>query len=226
MKQCFFQRILGCFLLILSFLVGAQESISQHLAQDVFAKCQFAIQETAHLKLSENSSGDNERPHCFIGLMRPDNLFVDALTDIRIFGKALYAANRNSYDVGFSQDTNGKWAFAGTDLLLSSKMLKASFMQELSESETLLVGYQLIRGNIAQGGPITVPGIRILRIAPEFLVSVELNFQPTHYEKQNKDYKQLREAVSKELVDIVKSVQFAPGAAGPTVRPVISPINP
>ena len=55
------------------------------------------------------------------------------------------------------------------------------------------------------------------------MVSVELNFQPPYYEKQNKGYKQLREAVSQELVEIVKSVQATPGVPGPTVRASTAP---
>lgn len=224
MRSRYVQSALWGFLLGFSLLACAGEKGAKPLAPVAFDQCQFSIQKSHHLDMRTTSNGSGEDSYCAIHLGIPSGVFLEASASVIVSGKGLFEKDGN--DVGFSQDTNGKWAFAGTDLLLSSKMLKASFMQELSESETLLVGYQLIRGNIAQGGPITVPGIRILRIAPEFLVSVELNFQPTHYEQQNKGYKQLREAVSKELVDIVKSVQFAPGAAGPTVRPVISPINP
>lgn len=200
-------------------MVGAQEGDPRLFGQEYFAKCLLSIQETVHLKLGK-STGYADNPFCSIGLTFPNNLFIESRAPLFVSGKGGYKSSEG--EIGFKQDQNGKWAFNGTDLLLSSKMLKTSFTQKQSGSETLLVGYQLIRGNIAQGGPITVPGIRILRVTPEFVVSVELNFQPTHYEKQTKGYKQLREAVSKELVDIVKSVQLEPDAAGPTVRSFVS----
>lgn len=217
--QWFFQKALGCLLLSISLLAGAGEKGAKPLTMEAFGQCQFSIQETVHLKLKNTSNGSREYSYCSIYFDFPRGLISDAGISVFVFGKGLLESEGN--EVGFIQDKSGSWSFAGTDLLLSSKMLKTSFTQEQSGSETLLVGYQLIRGNIAQGGPITLPGIRILRITPEFVVSVELNFQPLHYEKQNKGYKQLREAVSKELVDIVKSVQLEPGTAGPTVRPLV-----
>ena len=223
MENRILRSVFGCLFLIASLMVGAQEGHQQPFQQEYFAKCQLSIQETGHLKHGK-STGCTDNPFCSIGLMFPNNLFIEPRASVFVFGKGLL--EREGNEVGFIQGKNGSWSFAGTDLLLSSKMLKTSFTQEQSGSETVLVGYQLIRGNIAQGGPITLPGIRILRITPEFVVSVELNFQPTHYEKQNKGYKQLREAVSKELVDVVKSVQLEPGTAGPTVRPAALPINP
>lgn len=179
--------------------------------------------ETMHAKVLENAGKSAEYAYCSIHPVLPSNTTVE-FPSIFIFGRGLYEREKLTHrsegetDNGFIQDDSGHWRFPGTNLLLNSKMLKTSFTEERNGAETLLVGQQLIKGNIAQGGPISVPGIRILRITPEFVVSVELNFQPLHYEKQNKGYKQLREAVSRELVDIVKSIQVTPGIPGPTVR--------
>jgi len=212
--------------LVCALLAGAREGHSEPLQQEVFAKCEFAIQRTEHLALRGNARGNHDRPTCFINFDLPYDLSPELSVSVFIFGPNVFDGDRWAYGIGFIQDSMGNWHFQGTDLLLDSKMLKTSFTEEHSGDETMLVGQQLIKGNIAQGGPISVPGIRILRITPEFVVSVELNFQPLHYEKQNKGYKQLREAVSKELVDVVKSVQLEPGTAGPTGPSVAFPINP
>jgi hypothetical protein len=213
---------LSFWILAFPFLGIAQESQSSNLGQMAFANCEFSIMETQHLKLGEESNGVNTRPNCFIALKPPNGLFIEASYDIRVIGAELFDSNRLALGVGFAQNAQS-WLFQGTDLLLSSKMIKTSFSEKHIGEETLLVGNQLIKGNITQGGPITVPGIRILRITPQFVVSVELNFQPLHYEKQTRGYKQLREAVSQELVDIVKSVQVTPGVSGPTVRSATTP---
>ena len=221
---CFLRIILGCWFLVVAMLVGAREAHSEpSLKQEVFAKCEFSIQKTAHLALAEKSKGIRDRPTCFIDFELPYQLSPELRASVFVFAPEIFYGDRWAYGKGFIQDSGGNWFFQGTDLLLSSKMLKTSFTEEHIGEETLLVGHQLIKGNVAQGGPITVPGIRILRITPQFVVSVELNFQPLHYEKQTKGYKQLREAVSQELVEIVKSVQITPGIPGPTVRSATTP---
>lgn len=202
---------------------GNSEEDAAPLKPNIFGLCQFSIMETMHAKVQENTGRSAEYAYCSIHPLLPKNITVE-FPSIFISGRGLYErekfAHRNEgeTDNGFIQDDNGRWSFLGTNILINSKMLKTSFTEERNGDETLLVGHQLIKGNIAQGGPISVPGIRILRITPEFVVSVDLNFQPLHYEKQNKGYKQLREAVSRELVDIVRSVQITPGVPGPTIR--------
>lgn len=213
-------------MLSVSLIAGAGEQEVRPLAQEAFGQCQFSIQKLVHLKLRETSYGSAEDSYCAINFDFPRGLISDAGITIFLFGKGLFELERRSEGQstsGFAQDDRGRWHFQGTELLLSPKMLKTSFTEERDGEETLLVGEQLIKGNISQGGPISVPGIRILRIAPQFVVSVDLNFQPLHYEKQNKGSKQLREAVSRELVDIVRSVQITPGVPGPTVRSKSAP---
>ncbi|WP_428828241.1 hypothetical protein ACLIKD_10220 [Azonexus sp. IMCC34842] len=201
---------------------GSSGHDTDQLAPEVFGACEFSILETMHLKLGKGS-GYSESPFCSIGLAFSGTLFIEARASVFVVRTEKYEANREGKGVGFVEDADSRWTFQGTDLLLDSKMLKTSFTEEHIGDETLLVGHQLIKGNIAQGGPITVPGIRILRITPEYVVSVELNFEPLHYEKQTKGYKQLREAVSQELVEIVKSVQITPGVSGPTARSATTP---
>ncbi len=212
-------RLVLCFgLLVFSCWSIAGMNLPAVLPQETFLKCTFSVEKSTHLVLKEDSGGSRNRPTCFLEFGLPHGLSPELGVSILIMGAEIFKGDRFSYGNGFAQGADGDWHFQGTELLLSPKMLKTSFTEEHNGDETLLVGLQLIKGNIAQGGPISVPGIRILRITPEFVVSVELNFQPLHYEKQNKGYKQLREAVSLELVDVVKSVQVTPGAKGPTVR--------
>jgi hypothetical protein len=206
-------------LLLFSQFLRSGEAGARSLSPVELGECHFSIREINNLRLANSSYGSTEGGYCWIGLKSLKRLHGDT-GDIAVLiqGKRWFDSNQDQGKSGFWRAQNGHWMFKGTELLLSPEMLNTSFTEERSGNETLLVGYQLIKGNIAQGGPISVPGIRILRITPEFVVSVELNFQPLHYEKQNKGYKQLREAVSRELVDIVRSVQFTPGAPGPTLR--------
>lgn len=220
--------LLCVFFLVVHVLAWASsEQDAAPLKPEAFGRCQFSVVQTGHAKIREGAGTSTEYVYCSIRLLLPLDI-TNEFARVSIIGVGLHERkkiareNQGETDNGFSQDDSGRWHFYGTDLLLDSKMLKTSFTEEHSGDETLLVGQQLIKGNIAQGGPISVPGIRILRITPEFVASVELNFQPLHYEKQNKGYKQLREAVSKELVEIVKSIQFEPGVAGPTVRPLVT----
>lgn len=219
--QRIFQTALVCFTLSVSLIASAGEKGASPLTIEAFGQCQFSIQKLVNLNLKDTSYGSAADSYCSIKFDFPRGLISDVGITVFVLGKGLFELERQnegqSYS-GFAQDDRGNWHFQGTELLLSPKMLKTSFTEEHHEDETLLVGNQLIKGNISQGGPISVPGIRILRITPEFVVSVELNFQPLHYEKQNKGYKQLREVVSRELEDIVKSVQVTPGVRGPTVR--------
>ena len=69
-----------------------------------------------------------------------------------------------------------------------------------------------------EGGPIELLGIRVLRLTPQYVVSVELNFDGPYYNQTAKGYKQLRKTVSRELVEIAKSVAPTPGQPGPSVR--------
>ncbi|MCX9154796.1 hypothetical protein OPU71_01510 [Niveibacterium sp. 24ML] len=126
-----------------------------------------------------------------------------------------------NYGLGFVRATGEReqWKFEGTsDLLLDSHILKRSFTQVQSGDETLLVGRQLLRGKMPNGGVTELPGIRILRIAPQFVISAQMNFQPMTGGLSVKAYQQRLDAVSQELIDIVKSIRPTPGQPGPTVR--------
>lgn len=221
--NCLLRLVLGFGLLVFSCWSPAGANSPSTLPQETFLKCTFSVEKSAHLVLKENSGGNRNRPTCFLEFGLPYGLSPELGVSVLIMGPEIFKGDRFSYGNGFIQGSDGDWRFQGTELLLSPKMLRTSFTEERNGDETLLVGQQLIKGNIAQGGPISVPGIRILRITPDFVVSVDLNFQPLHYEKQTKGYKQLREAVSQELVEIVKSVQITLGIPGPTVRSATTP---
>lgn len=217
-------RLVLCFgLLVFSCWSTAGINLPAALPQEIFLRCTFSVETPTHLVLKEDSGGSRNRPTCFLEFGLPHAISPELGVSILIMGIEIFKGDRFSYGNGFVQGSSGDWHFQGTELLLSPKILKTSFTEERNGDETLLVGHQLIKGNIAQGGPISVPGIRILRITQKFVVSVDLNFQPLHYEKQNKGYRQLREAVSRELVDIVRSVQITPGVPGPTVRSNYAP---
>ena len=218
----------ACFVFVHALAWGGGEQDSAPLIPDTFGRCQFAVSESKQARISDRVSRNGEYAYCSIHLSLPSDLSNESAT-LFVVGRGLFERENLEHQMqgttnnGFYHDDSRRWQFRGTDLLLASKMLKTSFSEEHIGEETLLVGNQLIKGNIAQGGPITVPGIRILRITPQFVVSVELNFQPLHYEKQTRGYKQLREVVSQELVEIVKSVQVTPGVSGPTVRSATTP---
>ncbi|WP_374603580.1 hypothetical protein [Niveibacterium sp.] len=129
--------------------------------------------------------------------------------------------NDDNYAVGFSRshEDPDEWRFEGTsDVLLESRIVKRSFNVQRDRDETLLVGHQRLRGKMPNGGITDLPGIRVLRLTPQFVISVEMNFEPMTSELSVKAYQQRYDAISRELVEMVKSLRPTPGRSGPTVR--------
>lgn len=213
---------LACGLLVGVIPVGAQGFDQKYSDQLVFSKCDFLTERTTHL-VREASKAYNDRRTCFISFSLPFGLSPELKMTIFVFGHDVFNGDRLSYGNGFIQNSKGQWFFRGTEFLIDPEILETSFTEERISGETLLVGHQLIKGKVSQGGPIVLPGIRILRITPLFVVSAELNFQPLHYEKQNLGYKQLREEVSKELVNVVKSIRHMSDAADLNLKPKTTP---
>jgi hypothetical protein len=218
----------GCVLLWQVSFANADQINTKPNANNPFDKCQFSIRETEHLKLKIGASwADSEQHTCVIETKQTNNNVLNPQPAIFIIGSDQYEAERTSGAiVGFIQGENGKWTFQGNAYwLLSPKFLKRTFTQDQTGGETLLVGKQIVRGsppNANKGGYMDLPATMILRITPEFVVSLEagFNFMPTAKPSFVKDYPQLYEAYNKELVEIVKSVQPAPGIAGPYVRAI------
>lgn len=220
------RRLLNCFLCMLTISTStpasADANSAARLPSEAFGQCQFSIVETEHVKLETASDGSSEYSYCDVSLSIPSGLSGEPL-DISILDRGVHESKLEAKmkdgltENGFVSGKNGTWLFLGTEFLLPpSKMLSTSLIDENIDGETILVGHQLLRGYISQGGPIRVPGIRILRITPVFTIRVSLNFHSIDSERPMR--KRLREAVSKELVDVIKSVQYRPGLKGPTVR--------
>ena len=189
----------------------------ENLTEDAFAKCQFSIHPTHNLTISEKWHGYREDLFCSIEIDHPDNLFLESTAKISIFSneKISDAAEQ----LGFKKDLTGKWYYQGNSpFLINPQIIKKSFSQKITDEEILLVGQQLTKGYVSQGGPITSPGIQILRITKNFLVTIDLNFQDTSYEKKVAGYKQLRELITKELIDLVNSLKFEPKATMPLIK--------
>lgn len=201
---------------------SADATTATRLPSESFGQCQFSIVETEHIKLEAASDGSSEYSYCQISLSIPSDLSGEPL-DVTILDRGQHESKMAAKmkdgmtENGFIQEANSEWRFLGTEFLLPpTKMLSTDLIVEKINDETVLVGHQLLRGYISQGGPIRVPGIRILRITPTFSVRAALNFHAIDSERSSR--KQLREAVSKELVDVVKSVQHHLGLKGPTGR--------
>jgi len=219
--------VLGAITLSISTSVFADANTAERFPPESFGQCQFSLMETEHIKLEAGSDGSSKYSYCHISLSIPPGLSGEPL-DIAILARAIYESELKSKmkdgvtENGFVLETNGKWLFRGTEFLLPpTKMLTTSLVEENIDGETILVGHQLLSGYISQGGPLKVPGIRIVRITPNFAVRVSLNFHSINNERIAQ--KRLREAVSKEIVDVVKSVHYRPGMRGPTVQDDRSP---
>jgi hypothetical protein len=193
---------------------------AENSTEGVFEKCEFLIQEAKHIKV-RNWLGGGGHPICSIDIRDLTRLIAEDIPDFFIIDFNFFSKNSPDYGVGFIQNSKGRWVFKGSIGALGDpqKILKTSFSEEHIYNEIVLIGYQLLKGFTQKGDPITLPGTRILRITKEFAVSAEVDFLPDY----TKGDKQLREAVSKELVDIVKSVQMTSGIPGPTVRAAATP---
>jgi hypothetical protein len=189
--------------------------INPDLLTATIGNCEASLLETRNLKLGESERNTGAHTVCYIDLKSTTNVSGERIS--LIFSPTSRIKD-NCCIAGFVRNEKEQWQFEGNNALLESRFLKRTFKQEQTGDELLLIGTQLLRGKNAQGGLMDMPGMSVLRITPQFVISVELNFQPAHYEKQTKGYKELREAVSQELVEIVKSIQPTPGQPGPTVR--------
>jgi hypothetical protein len=225
LKQKLIMKLMGSFriallscLLSSALFVNAEETNERSLTLNIFDKCQFSIRQGKHIKLATNSTWDAARKYCFIGLTPlPRNAFSGSI-DAYVIDINRYKTEPDSNYAGFFQKPNGEWVFQGTELLLSPKFLKRTFIREQSGDETLMIGYQLIQGISQNGGLTVMPGLRILRINPAFLVSLEANFNlpPSSSPPLRKDYSKPYEALKKELVEMVKSIRITPNVPGPT----------
>ena len=224
--QCLRHIAIGVVSLGFALFVNASEIEVLPPVANAFEKCQFTIRETEHLKLkAETSWEDADQESCSIHLKPTNDFAFSGTISLFVVSMNHYEAERSSGVVGFIQASCGKWMFQGTELLLSPKFLKKTFTQEQNGNETLLVGHQIVRGLSPNGGSIDIPGIRILRINPSFVTSLEANFNflPSAKPSFIKGYMQLYDAFNKELVEIVKSVRVTPGVPGPTAKPAATP---
>jgi len=205
-------------LLAITAQVQAQESSAALSPEKIAGECQVSIAETTHLKLLNGLQHIEDEPFCGIHFKSNDRVAVGGI------GMLFYPRQLekdDNYGIGFShsRESPDTWRFDGTsDLLLDSRIIKRTFTQQHDGQETLLIGHQLLRGKMPNGGITEVPGIRILRLTPQFVISVEMNFEPMTSELSVKAYQQRYDAISRELVEIVKSLRPTPGQSGPTVR--------
>lgn len=197
----------------------AQEVPATPSPKEVAGQCRVSFIETPHLKLKEYFKNDSMlTSSCDIRFKSQGDVVIGEL------GLLFYPRNKNLDDevsLGFSRVPGqpGQWRFEGTKEILSEGLIiERSFTQEKTGEEVLLVGHQLQRGTMPSGGITELPGIRILRLTPQFAISVDLNFEPMTTGLSVKAYKQRLETTSQELVEIVKGLQPTPGQAGPTVR--------
>lgn len=201
----------------------AQDSQTQATAspEEVAGECQVSLVETAHLTIDRKRvSRDNDKiePSCAIHFISKEKVTNEMIGFI-------FSPRRmdldNEYAAGFerSPDKPDQWLFEGRkDVLYKSRFLKRSFTHAKEGDDDLLVGHQLVHGYSVQGGLFDLPGIHILRLTPQFAISVELNFSPMSDELSVEAYKQRLDTYSRELVEIVKSIQPTPGQSGPTIR--------
>lgn len=217
------KKWLWIFLTASGLLATAQAQDSQPQAtvspKEVAGQCQVSLVETAHLKMKQffrNSSMFSSS--CDVDFKDKEKVSIG---EIGIIFSPRDMDLANNYAVGFerNQDKPEQWFFEGTiNILLKSRFLKRSFTHKKEGDEELLVGHQLIRGEMPNGGITELPGIRILRLTPQFVIIVEQDFEPMTSELSVKTYKQRLDTYSRELVEIVKGIQPTPGQSGPTVR--------
>ena len=196
----------------------AQGITSAPSPEQIAGECQLSIVETPHLQLLNGLQHSDDEPFCGLHFKNNEHMAVGGI-GVLFYPRQI--ETDNNYGIGFSRssDNPDKWRFDGTsDVLLESRIVKRNFTQRQDGEETLLVGHQLLRGKMPNGGSTELPGIRILRLMPQFVVSVEMNFEPMTDELSVKSYRQRYDAVSRELIEVVKSLRPTPGQPGPTVR--------
>ncbi len=197
----------------------AQDSQTQATAspKEVAGQCQVSLVETAHLKF-RGADKDTEYGTCFIDLKSSVDVSVERIS---LIFSPISRIEKSCCIVDFRRNLEkpDQWLFEGRkDVLYKSRFLKRSFTHEKEGDDELLVGHQLVHGYSVQGGLFDLPGIHILRLTPQFAISVELNFSPMSDELSVEAYKQRLDTYSRELVEIVKSIQPTPGQSGPTIR--------
>ncbi len=205
-------------LLAITAQAPAQETDAALSPEKIAGECQVSIAETPHLKLLNGLQHAEDEPFCGMHFKNNEHVAVGGIA-VLFYPRQL--EKDDNYGIGFSRsgESQDKWRFDGTsDLLLDSRIIKRSFTQQHDGPETLLVGHQLLRGKMPNGGVTELPGVRILRLTPMFVISVEMNFEPMTAELSMKAYQQRLDVITSELVDVVKSVRPTPGVSGPTIR--------
>lgn len=210
-----------CAILVAGSLTAmAQEQAGSVLPSldEVAGRCQASIIETPNLKLKEAIPDMGREPYCSIRFKSKEHVTGESIS-VLFYPRKMDMDDK--YGMGFLRipDKPGQWHFVGTgDVLLESRILKRHFTHENNGDEELLVGHQLLRGKMPNGGVTELPGIRILRLTPQFAISVELDYEPMTSELSVKAYEQRLDMFNRELVEIVRSLRPTPGNPGPTVR--------
>lgn len=183
-------------------------SDSQNISADAFKSCSFQFNDTPHLagpKKANSYSGSYLEGSCSYDLsIKGFHTLGDQFFWLFIVDNIGTKIDQTIDYSGFKKK-NGDWSFIGHSFSIGKliKYQKLSFKVIDNDRDTTLVGRQIERGTDQTGTPMTFEAVHILRISPNYAISVDMPFdQGTPLST--------RDEVVKELTQLVNSVHSVP----------------
>lgn len=177
----------------------------------VFEDCEFDFTDTksiTHLPPPPTGWGMHDSNGCAISL-KGNGFITLGLADISLIiaQKSDSQLDQLTTSTGFQQSTDGTWKFKGNPLGSGefTSFKKLSHQEMKNGADITLVGRQVQTGKDQGGTPLTFEGVQILRIDPDFLVSIGMAFDANTPTSK-------RDEIVKDLTTLVNSVHALPSA--------------
>lgn len=197
---------LGSVLVFASLWAGETpiEKITRPVPQSAFDRCQFKFLDTAFFQhVTPKTAGPNYRldswdSGCNVHL---------TVNGFSLYGNVLGVSildpeglDKTVKSQGFYKSQEGMWKFKGNPVGITFvSFKKLSFEERKTGNEVMLIGRQLERSKDQVGSTVVFETVRILRITPTYLVSVDVPFA-------DDTPIATRDAALKDLINMVNSV--------------------
>ena len=195
--------ILGAFFSVFH-IVYAQDTAAHDLVLEQRLKtCAFEVIGTSHIKIGDRNLLEEQTfcsfPFVFEKVQQHFGLFPPAHGWLTITKIAL--DHDNGLDgSGFERNKKNKWIFRGYGYLIEPRKFKQLSTTEIQNLDGFtLIGRQTESGYSAQGGPLSMDAVHIIKEIPDYLIDVKITFE-IYFPKKKVD-----ELVA-ELIKIVQSV--------------------
>jgi hypothetical protein len=181
------------------------EKVNGIVAGNIFQRCAFDFTDTKHIsRLSHMSPGHDYRVSgyedgCDMDLkISGFHTLGDARTWLAIISPT--KIDETATSKGFDRSTKSGWTFKGNPMgIYFSKYQNITMKSVRTGGDITLIGRQMESGRDQTGTFGTFEGVHILRITPDFLVSVDLPFAYSTAAST-------RNSVVSELSKLVKSL--------------------